>query len=78
MNVEKEVGKMKTTYQTNYSYQVYHYPTARTYYFDWRPSKKDLIILAEKEGHDDPNLDDYYIDKIDFENPYKYGRKLRC
>lgn len=69
----KDVPLKKTYIKSNYIYAVHCYPTTKTYMFEWKPSKKDLKILAEKEGFE---IDDYYIDfqitKVKFEDPYNY------
>jgi hypothetical protein len=84
---------MKKTYCNSRVYKVYHQPTGREYYFEWKPTKPDLRILAEREDHDssleelesidgeEPQVNfihsDYEIQSLTFENAWKYGRKLR-
>jgi hypothetical protein len=42
---------------------VYHFPTASTYYFDFKPKKSDLDKLTEKEGLDG-ETPEYDINKV--------------
>lgn len=62
-------------YIDEHKYKVYHYPSAQSFYFEWKPTKKQLEQLLKKIGGD-PN--DYIeIEKFDFQSEQDYGIKLR-
>lgn len=65
---------------TTGEYLVSNIHTGDQYFFQWRPTKKDLVALSIKENWGFGYLDckdTYSITKIKYENPVKYGYKLR-
>lgn len=61
-------------------YKVYHQPTAREFYFEWRPTVanlKQLCYLQDIYDIEEFLKSDFEITKIEAEDSYSYNIKLR-
>lgn len=70
----------KRYYKDSRFYKVYHQPTAREYYFQWKPTVGDLKLLSYFEdlsNFEDFHKNEFYIDTIDFQDSFSYKVKLR-
>ncbi len=77
---------MTKRYITGGPYRVYHHPTGKEYFFEWRPTKADLKKLCNLKNisltFDNSlkpvySLEDFIISTIKYQKPSLYGLKLR-